>query len=280
MLSPFPGMDPFLEGAGEWSDFHSCFPLAAKNLLAPQLPPGYHLLAEKELYIHEPSAEDRGLTLVKPDAAVALNLRAPGGRGDSGAAVAEPPTTAVSTRRRLPDVIEEVIKRLLIRDSRGRDVVTVIELLSPVNKIRHRGAYEQKRRRVLESETHLVEIDLLRAGRHMTFRDAPPSDFLVSVSRREDRPDVDLWAFGLRDPLPTVPIPLRDGNAVALDLRALLDAVWQVSAYDELIYEAAPAPPLSPADAEWAAGVLNAAGVPLPPEFPPAPDAAAPERGL
>ena len=276
MLSPFPGMDPFLEGSGEWSDFHSCFPLAAKTLLAPQLPPGFHLLAEKELYIHEPSAEDRGLTLVKPDTAVARNALAPGGHGGTNVAVAERPTTTAPVRRRLPDVIEEEVKRLVIRGRRGRDVVTVIELLSPVNKIRHRGAYEQKRRQVLASDTHLVEIDLLRAGRHMTFRDAPPSDFLVSVSRREDRPDVDLWAFGLRDPLPTVPIPLRDGNAVALDLRALLDAVWQVSAYDDLIYEAAPAPPLSPADAEWAAGVLNTAGVPLPPDFPP-PNAAAPD---
>ena len=113
MLSPFPGMDPFLEGSGEWSDFHSCFPLAAKNLLAPQLPPGYRLLADKEVYLHEPSAEDRGLSVIRPDSAVALSARGDGGGGGAATLIAPGRTTAPS-RRRLPDIVEEVVKRILL----------------------------------------------------------------------------------------------------------------------------------------------------------------------
>ena len=271
MLSPFPGMDPFLEGSGEWSDFHSCFPLAAKNLLAPQLPPGFVALAEKEVYIHEPTAEERGRLLGRTDGGVALaggGSRRPTSRGAAVASPAAPPL-----RCRLPDVFEETVKRVVLKDRGSREVVTVIELLSPVHKIRHRDAYEQKRRACLDSEAHLVEVDLLRAGRRIPLQDPPESDYLVSVSRAEDRPVVDLWPFGVRDSMPTVPVPLRRGAFVMLDLRALLDAVWSVSDYEFLIYDAPPTPPLPARDAAWASEVLTDAGIPLPPGFPPpAPD--------
>ena len=138
-----------------------------------------------------------------------------------------------------------------------------------MNKIRHRDAYEQKRRAILDGPVHLVEIDLLRAGERLPVLDPPECDYLVSVSRAEDRPVVDLWPFSVRDPLPTVPIPLRDGANVSLDLRALLDAIWSVSSYESRIYRQSPDPPLSPEDAAWAAGILTEAGIPLPPGFPP-----------
>ena len=266
MLSPFPGMDPFLEGSGEWSDFHSCFPLAAKSLLAPQLPPGVVALADKEVYLHEPSAEERGRLLGRPDAGVAFVGESDPGSGGTATLVA--PTTAPA-RRRLPDVYEEVVKRLVLRDRGGRDVITVVELLSPVNKVRHRDAYEQKRRTLLATDVNFVEIDLLRLGERLPLDDPPESDYLVSVSRIEDRPVVDVWPFGVRDPLPTVPVPLRNGESVRLDLRALLDAVWSVSGYESLIYDHLPSPPLPADDARWAAGLLTDAGIPLPPGFPP-----------
>ena len=85
-----------------------------------------------------------------------------------------------------------------------------------------------------------------------------------------------MWEVGQRDPLPVVPVPLRDGEWVPLDVRAALNSVYDQSRYARTIYRTPPDPPLPPADAAWAAGVLTDAGVPLPPGFPPDP-AAEPE---
>ena len=264
MPSPFPGMDPFLETPGYWQDVHSGFPLAAKAQLTPQMPPGHFAIAETEIYIHEPSADERRRLLGKPDSGVGVSAGAGKAPTAGGTALAAPPA-----RRRLPSVYEETVKRIEIRDKFGDDVISVIELLSPVNKIRHRDAYLQKRAAILDSPVHLVEIDLLRAGERLPVLDPPACDYLVSVSRAEDRPVVDLWPLSVRDPLPTVPVPLRNGANVSLDLRVLLDAIWGVSSYAERIYRQPPDPPLSPDDAAWAAEILAGADIPLPPGFPP-----------
>lgn len=82
--------------------------------------------------------------------------------------------------------------RLEIIDADRQAVVTVIEILSPTNKIvglRGRASYEQKRKEVMTSSTHLVEIDLLREGDHLYCRELlPAADYYVHVSRRGDRP--------------------------------------------------------------------------------------------
>src|SRR5437867_10909296 len=46
MSSPFPGMDPFLEGE-LWSPFHHELTLAVKHQLAPKLEPRYYPFTEK-----------------------------------------------------------------------------------------------------------------------------------------------------------------------------------------------------------------------------------------
>ncbi|GAA6623037.1 hypothetical protein NUACC26_088620 [Scytonema sp. NUACC26] len=53
---------------------------------------------------------------------------------------------------------------LEIRDIATSEVVTAVEVLSPANKRPGQGRkqYETKRQTILESTTHLVEIDLLR----------------------------------------------------------------------------------------------------------------------
>ena len=164
----------------------------------------------------------------------------------------------------------------MIRDADGEEVVAVIELLSPTNKVRHRDAYLQKRAVLLDSPAHLVEIDLLRQGRPLPPADdpaagLPPGGLVVTASRAEARPAVDLFAVPLRGPLPVIPVPLRRGEIVPFDLRAVQDRIYADSVYERSLYRRPPAPPLSPADAAWAAGVLVEAGVPLPPGFPPDP---------
>jgi len=106
---------------------------------------------------------------------------------------------------------------LEIRDRRNRELVAVVELLSPVNKKSgpDRAQYLTKRSGILASPAHLVEIDLLRCGRAMPDHERPSSTYGVMVSRVEERPAADFWPIGLRQPLPTIPVPLRPANSHA-----------------------------------------------------------------
>src|SRR5439155_12626475 len=97
-----------------------------------------------------------------------------------------------------------------IRDRRDRHVVTVLDLLSPTNKTKgpDRDQYLGKRGQILASSTHFVEIDLLRGGARPPQPGLPHCDYYALVSRSQDRPDCGFWPFGIREPLPRVPIPL------------------------------------------------------------------------
>src|SRR4051794_37770421 len=74
---------------------------------------------------------------------------------------------------------------LEIRDRRSRVLVAVVELLSPLNKRKgpDHAQYLAKRRQILASSAHLVEIDLLRGGTTMPIEDRPPCTYSVMVSR-------------------------------------------------------------------------------------------------
>ena len=50
MPSPFPGMDPFLEGP-EWEDFHSTFNTVMREFLAPGVAPRYVVRVERRVYV-------------------------------------------------------------------------------------------------------------------------------------------------------------------------------------------------------------------------------------
>ncbi len=125
----------------------------------------------------------------------------------------------------LTEEIEEA--RLEIIDVKSGSHVTVIEILSPTNKVRGsegRKSFLSKRHETLESEVHWVEIDLLRAGApSIGYGGAPDSDYRMRVSKAEERRCFLLWATNLREPLPVIGIPLRTPDAdVPLDLGAVL----------------------------------------------------------
>ena len=104
-------------------------------------------------------------------------------------------------------------------------MVTVIEILSPTNKVagsRGRESYENKRSDVMKSPSHLVEIDLLRRGLPIpVYGGIPPHEYLVHVSRAGRRPKATLWPIRLSQKLPPITVPLKpeDGHVV-LDLQA------------------------------------------------------------
>jgi hypothetical protein len=79
----------------------------------------------------------------------------------------------------LTTLIEDEIHeaRLEIIDANRQAVITVIEILSPTNKIvgsRGRASYEQKRKGFMTSSTHLVEIELLRDDDDLHCREILP----------------------------------------------------------------------------------------------------------
>lgn len=105
-----------------------------------------------------------------------------------------------------------------------------------------------------------MEIDLLRVGEPMlVFGDGTQNDYRILVSRAENRPQSDLYAFNLQDVIPTFPLPLRTGDSEPLvDLQSLLAGIYDRASYDLVIdYSQQPVPTLSEADAVWANALLR-----------------------
>ena len=248
MPSPFPGMNPWLERATAWDSFHPLFIPQALAQLADQLGEDYIVRVENRLYIHEPPADQRFRG--KGD----FGVFHPGGTRP-GSAVATAPHYVT-----LLDVVDvDRVNYLAIRDREGNDLITVVELLSPTNKYSgpDREQYIGKRNELLRSSSHLVEIDLLRGGPRMPCRELPDCDYCVLVSRVEERPQAGIWHWMLREPMPRIPVPVRgDDPDIWLDLKLIVDQVYDLGRFHKYIYDGPPQPRLSPDDMAWAAAFL------------------------
>jgi Protein of unknown function (DUF4058) len=246
MPSPFPGMNPYLEQATVWHDFHESFMPTVREAIAAQVRPDYIVKIDEHVFIHELPDEPRVL-LGRGDVTIA----SPEEQSDFGSATA---TIAAPTQVHLLDVDTEGLSYLEIRDRDSLRLVTVIELLSPSNKQpgTDREQYIGKRAKLLNSDVHFVEIDLLRGGPRMPMNDLKECDYYVLVSRCQDRPRAGVWPIQLRDPLPVIPIPLDPQREDAkLDLQAMLHRVYEAAGYEDYIYRSTPEPALDSADAEW-----------------------------
>jgi hypothetical protein len=262
MASPFPGMDPYIEQPAFWSSFHFRLIAAIAATIGPQLGKQYYLEVETRTY---QSQDNHELLIGIPDAAILARQGAASSPDVSGPSDTETALTATALisapdRVMLPMTRTVQERYLEIREIRNDAVVTVIEVLSPKNKRAGEGrdAYETKRRKVLESQTHLIEIDLLRAGKAMpvmaTSPAKPPTPYRIVVSRSEQRPEADLYAVGLRQPLPTIPIPLKAEDAdLRLALQDLLTGIYEDARYEMRFdyTQPPPAPMLSQADRQW-----------------------------
>src|SRR5262249_29145482 len=143
-----------------------------------------------------------------------------------------------------------------IRDVRGQRLVTDIEFMSPTNKRgRGRKEYLARRRRILRSEVHLLEIDLLRRGRRVPTQESlPDAPYFVFLNRVEKQPIMDVWPIALRSTLPPVPVPLSEGHPdVLMDLQLALGTIYDALHYELIVnYRQPPEVPLTSEDAGWA----------------------------
>jgi hypothetical protein len=154
--------------------------------------------------------------------------------------------------------------RIEIRDVANRELVTAIEVLSITNK-RGKGyeKYVEKRSRILRSTIHLLEIDLLRKGKRVPMQQTlPNAPYFVFLGRAFRSPVTEVWPIRLQASLPTIPVPLRDGEPdVLFDLQLALTTMYDTFGYGlTLDYTRPPAVPLAGEDAIGAEGLLHAAG--------------------
>jgi hypothetical protein len=253
MPSPFPGMDPYLEGPKRMS-VHSALTVEIARQLSQHLPPRYVALPNERMVVTVAESDDISITRgsILPDTSIVDVGKPESHAAESSGAVI---TQLLMVETLMPESTLHVTVE--IRDSINDQLVTAIEVLSPTNKgADGREEYLSKRRRILLSTAHLVEVDLLRNGMRVPTRTALPSfPYFVLVGRAEKRPLTEVHPIPLAAPLPTVQIPLLAGDAdVALDLQRALTSVYDAFHYARTIdYRRPPAVPLRPAElAAWA----------------------------
>lgn len=259
----FPGMDPWLEGPEHWPDVHNRLVVAMGDALSALVGARYFVGVERRSYRWtEGELELIGL----PDVQVVGPVSsAPPAPGAGGAAAGGSEVRVLELDMPAPLRVREAHLRIL--DVERRKVVTVIEVLSPSNKLHQAGRrqYLEKRQQILQSLTSLIEIDLMRAGRLLPlYRRAPASDYRVLI-RRGARPGKrTLFEFSYKSPIPALPIPLGRGEPEPLlDLnRVLHDQVDRARFYSVIDYGKPPAPSLRPEDEPWAAGIIAEASRP------------------
>lgn len=260
MPSPFPGMDPYLEDPGLWPDVHHGIISESQAQLNRLVGPKYVVRVEERVYIADDDDSEHPFRF--PDLRVAEKP------GRSGKPTTEEEVTMAAKPLTLTTIDNEEVAeaRLEVIDREGYEVVTVIEVVSPSNKklgSEGRASYLKKRKEVLLSNCHWVEIDLHRAGTPVFRHRRVKTPYFVHVSPADLRPKGHVWPIVLREPLPAITIPLRkkDGE-VALDLQQVLNSAYDRAAYDRTIdYNREPVPPLSADDAAWADALLREKGL-------------------
>ncbi|MFN0079966.1 MAG: DUF4058 family protein [Prosthecobacter sp.] len=260
--NPFPGMNPYLER--RWPDVHTSLISYIKDSIATQLPSG--LAAHAEEAIEVDVWEETEPRFYRTDVAVSESWKqgiAPAWTPDTPAAEGE---LAIK-----PEIIRVVpiTRRWLEIQNRDGKIITLIEILSPVNKRSDgRGRYLRKQEDYLEAGINLVVIDLLRSGQNVlpvperAFQGRRPVPYHVCVVRQSEPDQRELYRIGLRQRLPVIQIPLRPTDAdVSVDLQPLIDRCYEMGRYWQADHTADPEPPLDAEDAGWVAERLRAAGL-------------------
>jgi hypothetical protein len=255
-------MDPYLEQF--WGDVHARLVLYACDQIQGLLPRDLRARVQERVFVDFPALLERD---VYPDIRVVER-----GRGQTagtatlaGVNVAQPLILDLNGE----PVTETFIE--IIDIGSGRQVVTVIEVLSPANKRPGAGQdkYLQKQSELIGGKVSLVEIDLLRAGQSVLsidlsrIRPSYRTPYHVVVRRGWTPFKAELYAVPLRERLPAIRVPLREKDSdVPLDLQAVLDRSYDNGAYqDDLDYEVEPNPALGDDDATWADTLLRQQGL-------------------
>lgn len=262
MLSPFPGMDPYIEQPSLWGDFHNDLAGEIRSALNQVIRPDYFArlipyVTYETIAIGQREQTYPDVSVFQPKSEVASAAM---GRRYATTMVMESVSVESEVEVDFPLRLQSIEVHSVVN---GR-LVTVIEILSPVNKCPGHeayAAYQRKRRQILNSnEVHLLELDFLRGGQRPPLaKPVPAASYYVMLSRTNRRPKVQVWPIQLSDELPVVPVPLLapDDDAM-LDLGQAVASVYERGAYDlQLDYRAEPPPPkLAEQEALWVTELL------------------------
>ncbi|MDY0167278.1 MAG: DUF4058 family protein [Thermoguttaceae bacterium] len=261
MESPFPGMDPYLEPY--WPEVHQRLIIYTGDMLQFELPESLRVRVQQRVFVESEESEYRG---IYPDVHVVEHRRSPAASAGAEAGVmVDVPLQVHLDNEPVTQSYMEIVDA-----ATGNRVVTVIEFLSPSNKVPGEGQelYRQKQREVRAAGANLVEVDLTRTGRRILLlppERTPPSHrttYQACVFRAAKPNAVDIYAMPLSHRLPVLAIPLRaQDDDVPLDLQSIVNRCYRNGRYDDLDYAAEPHPPLNPHDAQWADGLLRTKGL-------------------
>jgi hypothetical protein len=244
-------MDPYIEAPEAWTDFCANLAPEIQGQLNRVIQPRY--VARLNATVTYEAVEIAEIRHVRPDLGVWKIQDAPSGT--------VPPDAAITTAPVESRIAQEIPLRLLsveVRKTETMELVTAIEILSPANKRPGHDAYKdyhRKRRELLRSPAHLLEIDLLRGGKRPPLEaPVPDASYYVMLSRADQRPKVEVWPIQLQERLPTIPIPLLEPDPdVALELKAAVTAVYERGGFSVVIdyQQPPPPPPLGEAETRW-----------------------------
>lgn len=254
MPSPFPGMDPYLEGY-LWPDVHNALAAKIRQILTPLLRPRY--TARLNIYVVEDTMPEGDVGILYPDVEIMATNRLHETGVELPTQSSSHPAEATPAALTIPVVlpVDVQMTNVEIRDTAHNQLITSIEILSPVNK-REPGLtpYRLKRQRLYQAGIHLLEIDLVRRGaRPIMHSKIPNVPYVVALTRAHTGKTA-IWPIRLQDALPNVPAPLRaPDDDVILELGPALQSVYDEAAYDLSInYQEDPPPPaLSESDKAW-----------------------------
>lgn len=266
MPSPFPGMDPYLEDPALWSGVHQRLMTYIADALQENIEPKYNASIGERLYLTENNRS------IYPDVMLVERPNpdppVPAGVGGVATMVADAPSLRLITP---VGVYREPYIEIIFSD--GGEVVTALEVLSPVNKKPGPGRdlYLQKQAEILQTRASLVEIDLLATGPHTVavpeerLAHLPAYRYLVSVRRPGD--EFEVYAFALNQRLPRVAVPLKNPDPdVVLDLPAVFKQAYKNGGYANRIdYTKPPKTSLSMMEQTWITERLTPADTPSEP---------------
>lgn len=255
MPSPFPGMDPYLEGY-LFPDVYQALAEQIRRQITPHLKPRYVARLNLAVLADQPPEDE--IRILYPDVEVVRSRRLAEARAPGfGSTVAAPTLIAPLT---VP-VFQSRLTSVEVRDLAQNELIAVIEILSPVNK-REPGLtqYLQKRAEFYQTGVHLLEIDLLRRGaRPWSVAQLRDASYVIALTRALSN-KMEAWPLRLQDQLPTVPVPLRTPNPdVPLELSTALQTVYDEAAYDLSIdyRQLPPPPPFLPEETDWMKSVVK-----------------------
>ncbi len=253
MKSPFPGMNPWLEGY-LWPDVHNHLARVFAELLAPKIAPKY--VARIDIATIMDNDPDSEIGITYPDVEILQNRNM----------VQEPvmaygnltitePTFVMPFK--LP--IEVRIPIVEVRDTANNKLVTAIEILSPVNKRNpNLTAYREKIDDLHKKGIHILEIDLLRRGIRPFTSQKSTGQYQMMLLRAKTNKAA-IWSVNIQDSLPILPVPLLAPDPdVPLEIGKAMAIIFERSLYHLSInYGEKPAPPaFSDADWQWIKSVV------------------------